>query len=129
VPADAARVLRVPGTNNFKPKYPTPRPVRMVAAGDILEFETLAAKIHAKLVGTSYQASVAQFDAMPGQKPNKAPTKSGVKLMENSATKFELILEKTNAGAGCAQLKNYIDNATEDGMEPIWRGLLSWTQK
>jgi hypothetical protein len=129
VTADAARVLRVPGTKNFKPKYPTPRPVRMVVEGDIFELDDIAAKINEKLVGPSYAASVAKFDALPGQKPNKAPSKSGVKLMENSATKFELILNKTNEGTGCAQLKNYIENATEDGMEPIWRGLLSWTQK
>jgi len=42
VTADAARVLRIPGTFNFKDKYPEPRPVKMMIQGsgaiDLLHF-------------------------------------------------------------------------------------------
>jgi hypothetical protein len=52
-----------------------------------------------------------------------------MKLFENSQTFFKIIVEKTKAGAGCGQLAHYIDNASDDGMEPLWRGLLSIAQK
>jgi hypothetical protein len=39
--------------------------------------------------------------------------------MENSITFFKTIGDK------CAQINHYRNNATEDGMEPLWRGVLS----
>ena len=44
-------------------------------------------------------------------------------------TKFRTIVEKTKAGTGCGQLAYYLENAQEDGMEPLWRGMLSIAQK
>jgi hypothetical protein len=128
VTADAARVLRVPGTTNFKKKYATPRPVRLLAAGDTFSFDTLSKLINDRLTAPSYEAPKNVFE-LPGMRPSTAPHAASVKLFENNSTKFKTIWLATQSGNGCGQLANYVENATEDGMEPIWRGLLSITQK
>lgn len=128
VTADAARVLRVPGTTNFKKKYATPRPVRLLAAGDTFSFDALTALINDRLTAPAYEAPKNVFE-LPGMRPSTAPNAASVKLFENNSTKFKTIWLATQQGNGCGQLANYVENATEDGMEPIWRGLLSITQK
>jgi hypothetical protein len=128
VTADASRVLRVPGTTNFKKKYATPRPVRLLAAGDTFKFDVLAKLINDRLTEPAYEAPNNVF-ALPGIRPSTAPNPTTVKLFENNATKFKTIWLATQQGRGCGQLAHYAENATEDGMEPIWRGLLSITQK
>jgi len=128
VTADAARVLRVPGTTNFKKKYATPRPVRLLAAGDTFSFDALSKLINDRLTAPSYEAPKNVFE-LPGIRPSTAPSATSVKLFENNSTKFKTIWLATQSGNGCGQLANYVENASEDGMEPIWRGLLSITQK
>ena len=128
VTADAARVLRVPGTTNFKKKYATPRPVRILAEGGTFSFDALSKLINDKLTAPSYTAPSNVFE-LPGVRPSTAPSAASVKLFENNSTKFKTIWLATQNGNGCGQLANYVENATEDGMEPIWRGLLSITQK
>lgn len=126
VTADAARVLRIPDTFNFKEKYPEPRPVKLMAEGDIFDFAELRDAVLAKLSN----ADIAPMPAVSalGARPEFAKaeqTATTVKLFENSETKFKNILKKTNTGTGCAQLAFFIENAQEDGMEPLWRGWLS----
>jgi hypothetical protein len=128
VTADAARVLRVPDTTNFKKKYPKPRPVRILAEGDTFSFDDLAKVINDKLTAPSYERPANVID-LPGMRPNVQPNATSVKLFENTATKFKTIWLATKDGKGCGQLANYVENASDDGMEPIWRGLLSITQK
>jgi hypothetical protein len=129
VTADAARVLRVPDTTNFKKKYATPRPVRILTEGDVFSFEGLASLIRDKLTGSVYEAqSMPKLD-LAGTRPSKASASAtSVKLFENSVTKFKPIWLATQNARGCGQLANYVEHATEEGMEPIWRGLLSWTK-
>jgi len=129
VTADAARVLRVPDTTNFKKKYATPRPVRILTEGDLFSFEGLASLIREKLTGSVYEPVAMPALDLPGQRPTKAtPSATTVKLYENSITKFKPIWLATQNDRGCGQLANYVEHAAEDGMEPIWRGLLSWTK-
>lgn len=128
VTADAARVLRVPGTTNFKKKYSTPRPVRLLAEGSTFNFDELATLINNKLTAPAYEQSVKALD-LPGVRPNAQATPTAVKLFENTATKFKAIWLATKDGKGCGQLASYVENAADDGMEPLWRGLLSLTQK
>ena len=129
VTADAARVLRVPDTTNFKPKYDTPRPVRLLAEGDTFDFHILADHIKSMLkapVPTLPGASL----ALPGKRPTSVtPSATAVKLFENNVTKFKTILRKTKDGQGCGQIRHYIENATDDEMEPLWRATLSIAQK
>ena len=125
VTADAARVLRVPGTRNHKKKYGTPRDVKFLGAGDTFEFAAFGALINDKL-RPEFHAKVEA--PLQGQRPNRKPGATQIKLLQNSVTLFENIYDRTMAGTGCAQLKAYIDQPQEDGLEPIWRGLLSWTK-
>jgi len=129
VTADAARVLRIPNTFNFKAKYESPRPVRLMTEGDLFDFETLAQHINTQLRSEAplQKMALATLD-LPGDRPT-APTATSVKLFENSVTKFGNIFKATKAGRGCGQLEHYINNAADDGMEPLWRGMLSIAQK
>ena len=130
VTADSARVLRFPGTFNNKAKYATPRPVRILAAGDTFDFEDLAKHIESQLKSMPMlprQQSTTL--ALPGQRPDAPHTPTTVKLFENSVTLFKNIYKKTRDGVGCEQLRHYAENASEDGMEPLWRGWLSIAQK
>jgi hypothetical protein len=128
VTADAARVLRVPGTTNFKKKYATPRPVRLMAEGDVFKYDQLAELINDRLTEPAYNVPNNVFE-LPGIRPSTTPTPATVKMFENNSTKFKTIWLATQQGRGCGQLAHYAENATDDGMEPIWRGLLSITQK
>lgn len=127
VTADAARVLRVPGTYNFKPKYPTPRKVKVRSVGGTFDHEALGAAILAKLKTPGWEPPAsAKVLVLPGMRPQGA---GNVKLFENTATRFKTIMLRSSTGDGCGQLAHYINHAQEDGMEPLWRGLLSIAQK
>lgn len=125
VTADAARVLRYPGTRNHKKKYGAPRSVKIVVHGDTFEFAALADAIN-----SSVPAELAAPVAAPiaGTRPKRTADSKPVKLLENTTTLFQNIVDRTNNGTGCGQLKSYMDNPSEDGLEPVWRGLLSWTK-
>lgn len=127
VTADSARVLRIPETFNFKAKYDAPRQVRILTEGDTFDFETIAEHIRSQLK-TIPPVTTSNVIELPGTRPT-APSTTSVKLFENSVTKFRTIVEKTKAGTGCGQLAYYLENAQEDGMEPLWRGMLSIAQK
>jgi hypothetical protein len=138
VTADAARVLRIPDTFNFKKnddgswKYGEPKQVKLLAEGDRFDFDTISQAIAAKLT-TIAPVSATSALGLPGKRPDAAPavpaTMAGAKLFENSTTKFGTIYLKTKKGIGCAQLKHFVENAEDDGMEPLWRGWLSIAQK
>ena len=123
--ADAARVLRVPGTYNYK-KENKPREVKIIQTGNIFSLFALDTHIKSKLKAPTYESTLA---SLPGQKPKATSTTSLKLLAENNQTSFKVIADKTKAGTGCGQLAHYIENAASDGMEPLWRGLLSIAQK
>jgi hypothetical protein len=128
VTADSARVLRYPGTFNNKAKYAKPRPVRILAVGDLFDFEDLAKHIEQQLVSLPALPRHNTL-TLPGQRPDTPHTPTTVKLFENSVTLFKNIYKKTKASEGCAQLRYYVENADQDGVEPMWRGWLSIAQK
>lgn len=120
VTADAARVLRVPGTRNWKDKS-KPRKVKILATGTHFDFAAFSKAVHVKAA-----PAVETFSPIPGTRPQRKREKTThIKLVENSITVFKNILQRTSAGSGCAQLAHYIEHASDDGMEPLWRGLLS----
>jgi hypothetical protein len=135
VTADAARVLRIPGTINYKQKYEAPRPVKLLLEG--------TAKIDARRFGAAIRAQLSEAYQPPsnafvptsvdlqGVRPSKAATQRSANveaLLNNSETRFETIWMKSERGVGCAQLEFYQNNAQQDGMEPLWRGMLSWAK-
>lgn len=123
VTADAARVLRVPDTLNFKSDRP--RRVRLLVEGEVFSPMLLDDAIRGNL---QEEFDTTPID-LPGKRPTLAPNTTGVKLFENSSTSFKVILDKSMAGSGCAQVKHYVEHAAEDGVEPLWRGMLSLAQK
>lgn len=132
VTADAARVLRIPGTFNFKAKYGEPRPVKVLQVGDAkVDLRRFGATVRGLLREEFAPPSnnhVLSGIALPGAAPtrkNSAKSTTAGALMGSSLTRFETIWLKTEKGSGCAQLDYYMHNAQDDGMEPLWRGLLS----
>jgi hypothetical protein len=119
VTADAARILRVPDTNNYKKDKP--RLVKIMVEGKTFDFETVKNLIKEKLGSSSYEPLVRQELDIPGV-PLQS-TNNGIKLMENSVNKLTLVEEK------CLQFQHYKDNASEDGMEPLWYAMISVAKK
>jgi hypothetical protein len=118
--ADAARVLRIPGTVNLK--FDPPKPTKILAEGSgPFEFDALEAFIASKLKAP---APIAQVISLPGTRPT-AKGQPNLTLLSNSVTYFKNIVTRTKEGTGCQQLANYIENAADDGMEPLWRAMLS----
>lgn len=135
VTADAARVLRIPGTFNNKKKYPEPRPVQILLEGTgAIDLKHLGATVRGLLTEAYAPASngfVATAVDIAGTRPSKAATKRSAlseALINNSVTNFAPIWMKTERGVGCKQLDFFRTNAQQDGMEPLWRGLLSWVK-
>lgn len=115
VTGDAARILRVPDTHNYKQEKP--RKVVIKAEGSIFDFGALSEHLREAIGEQSYEALPPL--QLPGNRPKLPPNANSVKLMENSVTFFKTI------GDQCGQINYYRDHATEDGMEPLWRGILS----
>lgn len=126
VTADAARVLRYPGTANFK--YDPPPAVHIIQVGESFDFAAFNDIVRSKLQGPAATPAPSNVIELPGTRPTAASSTS-VNLFANNTTKFKNILKATQSGSGCAQLAHYIEHAEEDGMEPIWRGWLSIAQK
>jgi len=118
VTADAARVLRVPGTHNHKggDRKPVtffgmaePAPVEFFAFAALLE--TVAGSLPTSMPARRYSPAVtnnAMMDALIGKRE----------------ASFKSIMQKTVAGKGCAQLAHCIENRAELS-EPMWRAALS----
>lgn len=134
VTADAARVLRVPNTLNFKKKYGEPRPVKVLMEGDaVVDLKRFSATIRGLLTEAIPTGSNFVTDSikLEGTRPSKSLKKKSAlteALAGSSVTRFKTIWLKTERGAGCAQLDYFHQNAQDDGMEPLWRGILSWTK-
>ena len=116
VTADRARVLRVPGTHNYKKEKP--RPVTIVMEGGVFDFEEFSASLKDKLNGHAYVPDEFGLGMRPSFADSK-PSTSVKLLVDNQSFDFEKVAE------GCLQVKNYIANAAQDGMEPTWRAVLS----
>jgi len=116
VTADRARVLRVPGTHNYKKEKA--RPVTIVMEGGVFDFEQFGASLKDKLNGHAYVPDEFGLGARPSF-ADSTPSTSVKLLVDNQSFDFEKVM------AGCAQVKNYVEHASDDGMEPTWRAVLS----
>lgn len=121
VTADAVRILRPPGTKNFKPDYPEPVDVEVVREGDTFDPQVLGDAI-ADLLTDEEPSNVIRLD-IAGNRPTNATT-SNITLFKNTTSLFKHLWDKTERGEGCQQLQAYIDNPTGK-VEPLWRDLLS----
>lgn len=112
VTADPVRILRVPGTLNFKNEEP--RPVAIARIGDgPFEIDDLRNVIGEELDLRSF-------------KPRGEPDELTRSLIGNTTSRFKTILTKSLAGNGCQQIAYlYKEQHTGAIPEPIWRGGLS----
>jgi hypothetical protein len=109
VTADAARILRVPGTHHYKTGVP--KPVHIAVNGAVTPFAELMKKIP-----TQVDLSAAAFgtDALTRDLAGSDYPKS----------KFARIVKKSFAGAGCNQIRLAVEQAATLE-EPLWRAALS----
>lgn len=113
VTADAARVLRLPGTDNWK--LDTPRPVQVMHLGaGPFALDDITRRLPA--MAPSLDLSAARAYAA------EAPPLPVISDLPKS--KFANIVRLSLTGSGCGQMAHAIENAAELE-EPLWRGALS----
>lgn len=119
--ADSARILRIPGTLNYR--FDPPTEVKLGILSEPVMFEPFKA-----LVQLSYdslpQAALVKIPGTPSKKQLSAVTQA---LIGNSSSSFKKILAKCQQGTGCGIITEAVANqATVE--EPLWRGVLSIAQ-
>ena len=114
VPADAARVLRVPETNHVKdPTNPIP-----------VEILHLAAEVPNATMAQLLEPTQDILSMLDKSEFKRQLDPMTLALMGASESKFKTILVKSLDGTGCAQIANIaLNQATLD--EPLWRAGLS----
>lgn len=111
ITADGARIMRAPGSNNYK--LDEPRSVQMVMAGDApTPFDTLCALL--PNIPTAIDLSAAKA-FVAGDDVTKTLAHG-----ERKPSKFSLIVERKQ----CAQMLHAVENASVLD-EPMWRAALS----
>jgi hypothetical protein len=109
VPADAARILRIPGTHNHKDNPPSPVTALSQAGTKYVSFEAFAAKFDGVVVAPRTKFTPRAMDAVTQQ------------LLGNRTNNFKKILTRSDP---CAQLLHAaLHQASVD--EPLWRATLS----
>ena len=109
VTADPARVLRIPGTHNYKGD--TPLPVTIIGEPQ----QAVTFELFKSFLGESL------FKPTRRQEEPDALTQA---ISGNYESRFKVIMMKTITGEGCAQLKEIVTN--QNGIsEPLWRAGLS----
>lgn len=130
VPSDTARLMRTVDSQNngvkAGKKVRGATRSRFISKGDVFEFEAFAKVVREKLVGPSYEEK--RSLVLEGSRPKGPASDLSKRLMANNVTSFKTIWLKSALGTGCAQLKGYLDDPKRDGLEPVWRGLLSWAK-
>ena len=111
VTADAARILRVPGTHNFKNN--TSRPVQIIATGLPTALEDFKKLLPAPPIDLSAAKQFGMDASSRDLAGGEYPTCSFTKIVKLCAT-----------GKGCGQMKHAVEQAATLE-EPLWRGVLS----
>lgn len=114
VTADAARVLRMPGTKNFRTDED--RAVELVYAGA----KPGSVEYYKGILGEPTILKSPRFNRGEMDEVTKA-------ILGNYVSRFKTILEKTLKGVGCEQIR-YIYENQATLPEPLWRAGLSITK-
>ena len=120
VTADAARILRIPLTHNYKTEPPNQVTMLGVDSPDGTSLEAMAEILGANIAPTSsFTVDREEMSEAMG-----ASAVSGI-LMQNITSRFSTIAKKSlTDNGGCAQIKHAILHPTEID-EPQWRAALS----
>jgi hypothetical protein len=109
--ADAARILRIPETKNWK-NPDNPLDVSIIHLGKAVDVEVFSG-ILGGVVAPKEESFI----------PSR-PNALTMALLNNKISRFKTIMMKTVKGEGCQQLQYAIENQ-EELEEPIWRAALS----
>ncbi len=120
VSADSARVLRVPGTYNRK-RLPY-RKVSIKSTGDAYP---IAHYIKLLEAFKEKEIHVDKKDDILDTAPVYAKQGSTYKIAIDGISQHSFDKIVALGDAGCLQINHYIENAKEEGMEPLWRGVMS----
>lgn len=113
VPDDLSRVLRVPGTCNYKREPERPVEIRVLSDPVTLEvFEGLLGKVEVEVIPLGSETAVSEV--------SKA-------LLNNRTSNFAIIARKSISGTGCNALRHILLNQ-ETIDEPLWYSGLSIAQ-
>jgi len=113
VTSDAARVLRVPETHNYKTNPPSPVDFYAVSnSAKPVDFDEFSRLLGGELIPVPNKYIAHQHSATMDA------------LLGNREHLFKDILVKTAKGVGCPQIK-YIASKQEEIDEPLWRAGLS----
>ena len=118
VTGDSARLLRCPETNNYKQN--PPRPTLILRDAPEYSLNTIVETLNEKI---SQEVPLEEI-VKPGLTPEQIKEK-----YKNFENRFKpLLIESAKGGEkGCAQIKDYIENA-KTAEEPIWWRVLSLAQ-
>lgn len=119
--ADIVRVLRVPGTINFRGNHNT----ALLTPIKFHDFDKLR-----DAIGVSDSAAqTAMFSKARALTIANGDNRSEVAklIASNKSSRFQIIWDKSIAGTGCAQIKNAIENS-DTLPEPLWRAAISNAQ-
>jgi len=108
VPADAARILRIPGTHNHKDNPPSPVSLLTQAGGSVVSCDTFASRFEG-IVTKARTHIPAKHRAISDQ------------LLGNHKNSFKMILTRAEP---CAQIMHAVTKQAEVS-EPLWRATLS----
>ena len=119
---DAARILRIPGTFNFKNRD-DPRDVTILLKGVSTEWGSLKDTIQSAcgVVGIN------GFHEKPAPLPRRPIDPLTAALAGNTSSNFVKIAKRSLADNGCVHIKNALLDQ-ESTPEPVWRSVLSIAQ-
>jgi hypothetical protein len=116
--ADSARILRIPGTNNYR--FDPPSEVRLEIFSSPVMFEPFKALVQLAYDSLPQQGLI-KIPGTPTKKQLSAVTQA---LIGNSSSSFKKILAKCQQGTGCNIISDAVANQDQVD-EPLWRGVLS----
>jgi len=118
VPADGARVLRVPGTLHLKDKD-NPLPVNILFMGKPKPFEEFKGRFPSLVNGLGLKGKKLDYSTI-------APM--AIRLLENKGHSFKKIMQLSMKGEGCNQLRTAYETQETVGYD-LWRAALSIANK
>lgn len=125
VTTDEARILRVPGTKNFKGEE-GPLDVQLIFSGDSTTFDELKALLEAADVPAS--AVEVKESLRPAYLDKTQELDETTKaLLGNRRARYRKLLNRSRDGSGCNQVIFALEHS-EELPEPLWRSNLSIAQ-
>lgn len=128
VPTDTARILRVPGTKNFKGEA-GPLDVELIFSSESTTFDELKTILESISLPEEAEDSISTTSTL---RPSYLQTTQELDdttkaLLGNRRARYRKLLNRSRDGSGCNQVIFALEHS-EDLPEPLWRSNLSIAQ-